>query len=159
MFGTGLVIAFAYEPPAMGAEMADHRHALMADHRHALEERGKALTAEALQLVAGTGVEATPVVIDARPADGLLALAAEHQARMIVIGTYGERPLLGVVLGSTPVQAPAPLPGAGAGGAGSRRRLSRRGRPPGRPAAGRRRPGKLCRGRHGLATARAEEWT
>jgi nucleotide-binding universal stress UspA family protein len=102
MFGTGLVIAFAYEPPAMGAEMADHRHALMADHRHALEERGKALTAEALQLVAGTGVEATPVVIDARPADGLLALAAEHQARMIVIGTYGERPLLGVVLGSTP---------------------------------------------------------
>jgi hypothetical protein len=79
MFGTGLVIAFAYEPPAMGAEMADHRHAL--------EDRGKALTEEALQLVAGSGVEATAAVIDARPADGLLALAAEHQARMIVIGT------------------------------------------------------------------------
>ncbi|HSO53387.1 MAG TPA: universal stress protein, partial [Actinomycetes bacterium] len=30
------------------------------------------------------------------------ALAAEHQARMIVIGTHGERPLMGVVLGSTP---------------------------------------------------------
>jgi nucleotide-binding universal stress UspA family protein len=93
-FGTGVVIAFAYEPPAMGAEMADHRHAL--------EERGKALTEEALQLVAGTGVEARPAVVDARPADGLLALAADHQARMIVIGTYGERPLKGIVLGSTP---------------------------------------------------------
>jgi nucleotide-binding universal stress UspA family protein len=41
-------------------------------------------------------------VVDARPALGLLALADEHQARMIVIGTHGERPLMGVVLGSTP---------------------------------------------------------
>ena len=94
MFGTGLVIAFAYEPPAMGAEMSDHRHAL--------EERGKALTDEALQQVAGTGVEATTAVVDARPAEGLLALAERHQARMLVVGTHGERPLMGVVLGSTP---------------------------------------------------------
>ena len=93
-FGTGVVVAFAYEPPVMGAEMADHRHAL--------EERGKALTEEALQLVAGSGVEAKAAVVDARPADGLLALAAEHQARMIVLGTYGERPFVGVVIGSTP---------------------------------------------------------
>ena len=93
MFGTGLVIAFAYEPPAMGAEMADHRHAL--------EDRGKALTEEALQLVAGSGVEARAAVVDARPVDGLLALAAEHQARMIVVGTHGELPIMGVMLGST----------------------------------------------------------
>jgi Universal stress protein family len=38
----------------------------------------------------------------ARPAEGLLGLAEEHQARMIVIGTHSERPLMGVVLGSTP---------------------------------------------------------
>jgi hypothetical protein len=55
-------------------------------------------------------------VVDARPALGLLALADEHQARMIVIGTHGERPLMGVVLGSTPLQAPAPFAGTGAGG-------------------------------------------
>ena len=55
-----------------------------------------------LQLVAGSGVEATTAVVDARPAEGLLALAGEHQARIIVIGTHGERPLMGVVLGSTP---------------------------------------------------------
>jgi nucleotide-binding universal stress UspA family protein len=84
-FGAGLVIAFAYEPPAAGAEMADHRHAL--------EERGKALTEEAVGLVAGSGVEANAVVVDARPAHGLLALAAEHQARMIVVGTHGEPPI------------------------------------------------------------------
>jgi nucleotide-binding universal stress UspA family protein len=96
MFGAGLVVAFAYEPPAMGAEMADRRHALA--------ERGKALTEEALQLVAGSGVEATAAVVDARPADALLALAVEHQARLLVVGTHGERPLMGVVLGSTPYQ-------------------------------------------------------
>ena len=94
MFGTGLVIAFGYEPPVTGAEMSDHRHAL--------EERGKALTDEALEQVAGSGVQATTAVVDARPAEGLLALADEHQARMIVIGTHGERPLMGMVLGSTP---------------------------------------------------------
>jgi nucleotide-binding universal stress UspA family protein len=92
-FGAGLVIAFAYEPPAMGAEMADHRHAL--------EARGRALTDEALALVAGTGVEATAAVVDARPSDGLLALATERQARLIVVGTHGEQPLVGIVLGST----------------------------------------------------------
>jgi hypothetical protein len=37
-------------------------------------------------------VEATAAVVDTRPADGLLALADEHQARMIVVGTHGERP-------------------------------------------------------------------
>jgi nucleotide-binding universal stress UspA family protein len=77
----------------MGAEMADHRHAL--------EERGKALTEEAVGLVAGSGVEAKAAVVDARPVDGLLALADEHQARMIVVGTHGELPIMGVVLGST----------------------------------------------------------
>jgi nucleotide-binding universal stress UspA family protein len=94
LYGTGVVIAFAYEPPALGAEMSDHRHAL--------EDRGKTLTEEALQLVAGSGVQASPAVVDARPADGLLALAEQHQARMIVVGTHGQRPLMGVVLGSTP---------------------------------------------------------
>ena len=54
-------------------------------------------------------------MVDARPADGLLALAAEHQARMIVVGTHGEPPLKGVVLGSTPTpykllhRSPVPL--------------------------------------------------
>jgi nucleotide-binding universal stress UspA family protein len=40
-------------------------------------------------------------VVDARPAEALLALAERYQASMIVVGTRGERPLLGVVLGST----------------------------------------------------------
>ena len=80
----------------------------MADHRHALEERGKALTEEALQLVAGSGVEAPAAVVDARPADGLrpgLRAAGPHDRHR----TYGERPM-GFVLGSTKLLHRSPVP-------------------------------------------------
>jgi nucleotide-binding universal stress UspA family protein len=92
--GDELILAFAYEPPSMGAEMADHRHAL--------EERGRNLLAEAKQVAEAGGAKALAVVIDARPAEGLLALAEEHHAHTIVVGDSAERPLLGVVLGATP---------------------------------------------------------
>ena len=34
--------------------------------------------------------------------DALLALASEREARLIVVGTYGESPLRSAILGSTP---------------------------------------------------------
>ncbi len=37
-----------------------------------------------------------------RPVDALLALAEEHDARAIVVGTFGEHPIKGAILGSTP---------------------------------------------------------
>ncbi len=37
-----------------------------------------------------------------RPSEALLSLAAEHDARMIVVGTASERPLTGIILGSVP---------------------------------------------------------
>ena len=36
------------------------------------------------------------------PVDALLAVAAKHAARFIVVGGYGESPLRGAILGSTP---------------------------------------------------------
>jgi len=41
-------------------------------------------------------------VVDARPADALLKVAADRGARMIVLGTHGEHPFAGAVLGSVP---------------------------------------------------------
>jgi len=89
-----VVVAFAYEPPALGAEVADHRRLP--------EERGKALTDEALASLGGAGVEATAAVVGACPVEALLNLADERQARIIVVGTGGEPPLMGVVLGGRP---------------------------------------------------------
>jgi len=93
--GCGLVVAFGYEPPAATAGET-------ADHRAALAQMGKGLVDEALAEIGGSGVEATAAVVDQRPAEGLARLAEQLQARMIVVGTHGERPLMAVVLGSTP---------------------------------------------------------
>ena len=41
-------------------------------------------------------------LVDERPVDALLAVAEEHAARFIVVGGYGESPLRGAILGSTP---------------------------------------------------------
>jgi len=41
-------------------------------------------------------------VVEQAPAQALVALADERDARVIVVGTRGERPLQGALLGSTP---------------------------------------------------------
>ena len=42
------------------------------------------------------------VLVAERPAEALVKLGAERDARMLVVGTYGESPLKGALLGSTP---------------------------------------------------------
>jgi nucleotide-binding universal stress UspA family protein len=90
--GTRVVIGFAAAPPAPGAEVSDHRRAL--------EELGRRYLGEAAGLV--DGVETVTEVVGERPAEALLHLAERYDARMIVLGTHGETPLVGAILGSVP---------------------------------------------------------
>jgi nucleotide-binding universal stress UspA family protein len=46
-------------------------------------------------------VSVESVTIEESPAHGLVDLARAREARAIVIGTRGERPLAGAILGST----------------------------------------------------------
>ena len=46
------------------------------------------------------GVEASSRVVSARPADAILAVAEEVGADLIVVGTVGESPISGALLGS-----------------------------------------------------------
>ncbi len=46
------------------------------------------------------GVQTVVEVIDAKPAQALVEAANKHDARVIVVGTHGESPLRGAVLGS-----------------------------------------------------------
>ena len=94
--GEPLVIAFAAQPP--GRSVGDEYRA----HLKALEERGRAVTDAAVARASEAGVSAEAVVADRTIVDLLLDLADEHGARAIVVGTYGESPLRGAVLGSTP---------------------------------------------------------
>jgi nucleotide-binding universal stress UspA family protein len=93
--GDRVVIAFAYAPPGMMGEEVD-------EHRRALRELGDQATAGGLARAREAGVEAEVALVPERPVDGLLSLAAEREARMIVVGTYGESPLRGAILGSVP---------------------------------------------------------
>jgi nucleotide-binding universal stress UspA family protein len=41
-------------------------------------------------------------VVPRRPADALLEVAERREATLIVVGSYGESPIKGALLGSTP---------------------------------------------------------
>lgn len=92
--GDRLVVAFGYEPTGQGEELG----AL----RDAIHERGAEVTAEAMQRAAALGVEAELALVPERPAEALEHLADQHDARAIVVGTFGESPLKSALLGSTP---------------------------------------------------------
>ena len=90
--GDGIVVAF-------GAGV----HPTGEDRRRLVRQMGGDWAEEALSAIRRQGVEdVESVVVDARPAEALLQVASERKARMIVVGTHGERPLTGAVLGSVP---------------------------------------------------------
>lgn len=94
--GDSLVVAYAVEPPhrSVGEERREARSAL--------EEIGRPMVEKAVAHAAEAGVSAEPVLVPQRPVEALLALAAERDARMIVVGSASERPLTGLILGSVP---------------------------------------------------------
>ena len=91
-----IVLAFAAQPP--GRQVGDEYQA----HLAALQEHGEEIMGPAMARAEEAGVEVHQHVGSLRPVDLLIELAEGHQARMIVVGTHGESPLRGAVLGSTP---------------------------------------------------------
>jgi nucleotide-binding universal stress UspA family protein len=92
--GVGVVVGFAYGTSPLGGEAGDLRDSL----REIGEKRAAEILAEAEQ----AGVPARAELVDDRPAEGLVALADDHDVQMIVVGSYGDTPLKGAILGSTP---------------------------------------------------------
>jgi nucleotide-binding universal stress UspA family protein len=94
--GDRLVIAYAYAPPdsLRGEEYAEHRRAL--------REIGEQVVADALERARDAEVEAEVALVPKKPADALVVLAEERSARLIVVGTHGEGPVAGALLGSVP---------------------------------------------------------
>ena len=93
-FGDRIVVAFGAGVYPIGED---------ADHQRLVHELGDRFAGEALTAIRAAGwsdCEAT--VVDARPSEALLQVASERGARMIVVGTHGEHPLTGAVLGSVP---------------------------------------------------------
>ena len=93
-YGDKLVIAFGYELSPVGGELHDYHAALK-------ELAGKRLT-EAVALAGDADGDVEAVIVEQSPAAALVALADERDARVIVVGTRGESPIRGALLGSTP---------------------------------------------------------
>ncbi|WP_432479616.1 universal stress protein [Nocardioides sp. GXQ0305] len=89
-----MIVYGAGPPGAVGEEFAAHLDALREIGRTALEH--------ALSRAEAAGVTATVAVVDAKPAEALVAVAEEHDASVVVVGTEGESPLRAAIIGSTP---------------------------------------------------------
>jgi nucleotide-binding universal stress UspA family protein len=92
--GDRVVISFGYGPGDPGEEYKAHREEI--------RKFGERATAPGVEKAKAAGVEADLALIPERPVDALLSLAAEHDARAIVVGSHGEGPIKGALLGSTP---------------------------------------------------------
>jgi nucleotide-binding universal stress UspA family protein len=90
-----VVVVFGYAPPGIwGGEIAEHEEAI--------EEHGEKLMAQAKSRAGEQGVEIDVELVPKRAAEALIDVADERDARAIVVGSFGEPPLKGMILGSTP---------------------------------------------------------
>ena len=94
-FGEVLVLVYGAGPPGGLGEEAGA-------HRDALREIGRTALAHAVDRAREAGVETEVELVDAKPAEALMEVGERHQATVIVVGTSGESPLKGAMLGSTP---------------------------------------------------------
>jgi nucleotide-binding universal stress UspA family protein len=92
--GDRIVIVFGYAPGGYGGGEVP-------THREAVKEVGEKLTKEADEVVSVAGVQHEIQLINERGAEALSDVATQREARMIVVGSYGESPLTGAVLGRT----------------------------------------------------------
>jgi nucleotide-binding universal stress UspA family protein len=92
--GDEVTVVFGYAPPGIwGGEIAEHEEAI--------EELGEQVLGRAREQAARSGAEIAQELVPKRAVQALLDVAAERDARMIVVGSFGEAPLKGIILGAT----------------------------------------------------------
>ncbi|WP_406010425.1 universal stress protein [Streptomyces sp. NBC_00637] len=94
-FGERLVLVYGAAAPGPGGE--EYRA-----HHEAVREAGRIALDHAVTAAEAAGVPTTVEIIDQKPAQALLDAASRHEARFIVVGSWGESPMRGALLGSTP---------------------------------------------------------
>jgi nucleotide-binding universal stress UspA family protein len=92
--GDRIIVVFAYEISRLGGEVQDYAKAV--------RERAEREIGHARHQGEAAGVEIETEIIEAEPAEALVKVASEADARLIVVGSRGERPLRAMLLGSTP---------------------------------------------------------
>ena len=88
-----LVLVYGAAPPGLVGEEAG-------EHARALAEIGRTALDHAVADAESAGVRTVVEVAAEKPVPALIAAADRHDARVIVVGTWGETPLRGAMLGS-----------------------------------------------------------
>jgi nucleotide-binding universal stress UspA family protein len=93
--GDGVVVVFGYSPPGLwGGEIVEHEEAI--------EEQGTKVLEEAKHQAEAAGTEVELELVAKKGSEAIVEVAEQRDARMIVVGSYGDPPLKGMILGSTP---------------------------------------------------------
>lgn len=90
-----VVIVFAAAPGGYGGGEVP-------EQRKAVEEFGDKATQEAVEMAEAAKIDSTVELVNEHPHEALINVAEKHGARMIVVGSHGESPLKGAIIGSTP---------------------------------------------------------
>ncbi|HYM52626.1 MAG TPA: universal stress protein [Candidatus Dormibacteraeota bacterium] len=90
--GTGVVVAFGYATNPLGGENRDEELAI--------RELGGRVAEEAAADIRAAGVVVAVELVHDRPAEAILEVARAHGARLIVVGSRSENPIVGAILGS-----------------------------------------------------------
>jgi len=95
-YGETVTIAYGFDINPLGGQVREYRDAL----RELATERLKEAIAIASE-VGSDGIDVEAVIVEHAPAPALAELASERDARVIVVGTRGQSPMVGALLGST----------------------------------------------------------
>ena len=93
--GDSIVVVFGAAPGGYGGGEVP-------EQRRAVEEFGNTVTAKAVETAKSAKIDCTVELINEHPHQALITAAEKHDARMIVVGSHGESPLKGAIIGSTP---------------------------------------------------------
>ena len=90
-----MVIVFGYAPGGYGGGEVPAQRA-------AVEELGEKVTSEGEERAKAAGVDVEIELVNEHAHEALMTVAERRKARMIAVGSHGESPLRGAVLGATP---------------------------------------------------------
>ena len=93
--GDKLVLVFGYAPHGYGGGEVPTQ-------REAVKELGEKVTKEGAELAKAAKVDCEVELLPEHPVRAVIDAADDRDARMIVVGSHGDNPLKGAIIGSTP---------------------------------------------------------
>ena len=93
--GDKIVLVFGYAPHGYGGGEVPTQ-------REAVKELGEKVTKEGGEIANSAKVDYEVELVPEHPVRAVMDVANERSARMIVVGSHGDNPLKGAIIGSTP---------------------------------------------------------